>query len=332
MSYSLVPVPLGSLQINELIYTDDSIGTSSTKPVTFSLIIPTYNESKNLEKLVEVLSQILNSYWKGDYELIIVDDDSPDRTWQVGLELMPHYPQLRVMRRQQEKGLSTAVIRGWQASQGEILGVIDGDLQHPPETLINMLNEMQNGVDLVVASRHIEGGGVSDWGFIRRLLSRGAQMLGLIILPNVIGRVSDPMSGYFMVRRSAIANCLMNPLGYKILIEVLGRGSVGKVAEVGYVFQERKEGESKVTWRQYVDYIMHLLRLRSRGRISRIRERLRVPINRFLKFGIVGFSGVFVDMAILYLLSDASTLHWGLTRSKIISSEVAVINNFLWND
>lgn len=245
---------------------------------------------------------------------------------------MPHYPQLRVMRRQQEKGLSTAVIRGWQASQGEILGVIDGDLQHPPETLINMLNEMQNGVDLVVASRHIEGGGVSDWGFIRRLLSRGAQMLGLIILPNVIGRVSDPMSGYFMVRRSAIANCLMNPLGYKILIEVLGRGSVGKVAEVGYVFQERKEGESKVTWRQYVDYIMHLLRLRSRGRISRIRERLRVPINRFLKFGIVGFSGVFVDMAILYLLSDASTLHWGLTRSKIISSEVAVINNFLWND
>lgn len=332
MSYSLVPVPLGSLQINELIYTDDSIGTSSTKPVTFSLIIPTYNESKNLEKLVEVLSQILNSYWKGDYELIIVDDDSPDRTWQVGLELMPHYPQLRVMRRQQEKGLSTAVIRGWQASQGEILGVIDGDLQHPPETLINMLNEMQNGVDLVVASRHIEGGGVSDWGFIRRLLSRGAQMLGLIILPNVIGRVSDPMSGYFMVRRSAIANCLMNPLGYKILIEVLGRGSVDKVAEVGYVFQERKEGESKVTWRQYVDYIMHLLRLRSRGRISRIRERLRVPINRFLKFGIVGFSGVFVDMAILYLLSDASTLHWGLTRSKIISSEVAVINNFLWND
>ena len=332
MSYSLVPVPLGSLQINELIYTDDSIGTSSTKPVTFSLIIPTYNESKNLEKLVEVLSQILNSYWKGDYELIIVDDDSPDRTWQVGLELMPHYPQLRVMRRQQEKGLSTAVIRGWQASQGEILGVIDGDLQHPPETLINMLNEMQNGMDLVVASRHVEGGGVSDWGFIRRLLSRGAQMLGLIILPNVIGRVSDPMSGYFMVRRSAIANCLMNPLGYKILIEVLGRGSVGKVAEVGYVFQERKEGESKVTWRQYVDYIMHLLRLRSRGRISRIRERLRVPINRFLKFGIVGFSGVFVDMAILYLLSDASTLHWGLTRSKIISSEVAVINNFLWND
>lgn len=330
MSYPLVPVPLGSLQINELIYSQDLSGASSPKSVTFSLVVPTYNESKNLEKLVEVLSQLLDSYWDGNYELIIVDDDSPDLTWKVGLDLMPRYPQLRVMRRQDEKGLSTAVIRGWQASQGEILGVIDGDLQHPPETLINLLDKIQNGADLAVASRHVEGGGVSDWGFIRRFLSRGAQMLGLIILPNVIGRVSDPMSGYFMVRRSAIANCLMNPLGYKILIEVLGRGNIGTVAEVGYVFQERQEGESKVTWRQYVDYILHLLRLRSRGRITKLREKWRVPLKRFLKFGLVGFSGVFVDMLFLFLLSDQ--LGWALTRSKVIAAEFAVLNNFLWND
>ena len=87
-----------------------------------------------------------------------------------------------------------------------------------------------------------------------------------------------------------------------------------------------------VTWRQYIDYIVHLLRLRSRGRITKLREKWRVPIKRFIKFGLVGFSGVFVDMAILYLLSDASTLGWGLTRSKIIGSEVAILNNFLWND
>jgi dolichol-phosphate mannosyltransferase len=136
----------------------------------------------------------------------------------------------------------------------------------------------------------------------------------------------------------------MNPLGYKILIEVLGRGNIQAVAEVGYVFQERQEGESKVTWRQYVHYILHLLRLRSRGRITKIRkklhqeihqklhQKLRFPAKRFLKFGLVGFSGVFVDMAIFYLLSDASTLAWGLTRSKVIAAEVAVLNNFLWND
>ena len=342
MSYPLVPVPVGSFQVNELIFAEDLAGSNSNQSsqssqshqqsVTFSLIVPTYNESKNLSKLVEVLTQLLNNSWHGNYELIIVDDDSPDLTWQVGLDLMPNYPQLRVMRRQGEKGLSTAVIRGWQAAQGEILGVIDGDLQHPPETLLEMLGEIEKGADLAVASRHVEGGGVSDWGFIRRILSRGAQMLGLIILPNVIGRVSDPMSGYFIVRRRAIANCLMNPLGYKILIEVLGRGDVGLVAEVGYVFQERQEGESKVTWRQYVDYILHLLRLRSRGRISKIREKFQVPVKRFLKCGLVGLSGVFVHMAIFYLLSDASTLGWGLTRSKVIAAEVAVLNNFLWND
>jgi dolichol-phosphate mannosyltransferase len=332
-------VPLGIFQVNELLFSDDladsnfdQVSQLLEKSVKFSLIVPTYNESKNLAKLVEILTQLLNNYFQENYELIIVDDNSPDLTWQVGLDLMSSYPQLRVMRRQGEKGLSTAVIRGWQASQGEILGVIDGDLQHPPETLIKMLDEMVNGADLVVASRHVEGGGVSDWGFIRRFLSRGAQMLGLLILPNVIGRVSDPMSGYFMVRRSAIANCPMNPLGYKILIEVLGRGNIASVAEVGYVFQERQEGESKVTWRQYVDYLLHLLRLRSRGRITKLREKLRVPVKRFLKFGLVGFSGVFVDMAIFYLLSDASTMGWGLTRSKIIAAEVAVLNNFLWND
>lgn len=336
MTYDLISVPLGSFQVNELLLSKnvaesdfDQASKSQEKSVGFSLIVPTYNESKNLTKLVEILTQLLNSYCHKNYELIIVDDDSPDLTWQVGLDLMPNYPQLRVMRRQGEKGLSTAVIRGWQASQGEVLGVIDGDLQHPPETLIKMLDEIEKGADLAVASRHVEGGGVSDWGFMRRMLSRGAQMLGLLILPNVIGRVSDPMSGYFMVRRSAIANYPMNPLGYKILIEVLGRGNIGSVAEVGYVFQERQEGESKVTWRQYVDYILHLLRLRSRGRITKLREKLHMPIKRFLRYGLVGLSGVFVDMSIFYLLG---TMGWGLTSSKIISSEVAVLNNFLWND
>ena len=329
MAQSLVSVPSGSFQVNEVLLNEES---AQSHLITFSLIIPTYNESKNLVNLVAILTQLLDRDFENKYELIVVDDDSPDLTWQVGLDLMPNYPQLRVMRRQGEKGLSTAVIRGWQAAQGEILGVIDGDLQHPPETLLKMLDEMQKGADLAVASRHVEGGGVSDWGFIRRFLSRGAQMLGLLILPNVIGRVSDPMSGYFMVRRSAIANALMNPMGYKILIEVLGRGNIVTVAEVGYIFQERQEGESKVTWRQYVDYILHLLRLRSRGRITKLREKLRVPVKRFLKFGLVGFSGVFVDMTIFYLLSDKASLGWGLTRSKMIAAEVAVLNNFLWND
>ena len=300
------------------------------KLLQFSLILPTYNEGQNVNNIICKLTELLDPVIPGQYELILVDDNSPDGTWNVALSLTSQYPQLRVMRRQDERGLSSAVIRGWQVAQGEILGVIDADLQHPPEALLTMLRKVQQGSDLAVASRHIEGGGVSEWSIIRRFLSRGAQVIGLLILPNVVGRVSDPMSGYFMVRRSAIAGPRLNPLGYKILLEVIGRGTVNNIAEVGYVFQEREAGASKVTWRQYIDYLLHLVRLRSQGRISLLRKRF--PIRRFLRFGIVGFSGVFVDMAILFLLSDPTALGWGLTRSKVIASETAIFNNFLWND
>lgn len=290
--------------------------------ILLSLIIPTYKESGNISSLVNKLTALLDNIMPQEYELIVVDDDSPDFTWKVALALTADYPQLKVMRRTKEKGLSTAVIRGWQIARGEILGVIDADLQHPPETLINLWAEIEKGADLAVASRHVEGGGVSDWSVIRRFLSRGAQTLGLIILPNVIGRVSDPMSGYFLVRRRCLIGCTLSPLGYKILIEVLGRGKIGWIGEVGYVFQERQEGESKVTKTQYIDYIRHLIRLR-----------LSLwQFTRFIRFGIVGFSGVFVDMTFLYLLSDPSTLALPLTRSKIIAAELAILNNFFWND
>jgi dolichol-phosphate mannosyltransferase len=320
---TLVPVPDGALVI-------PAAGTDSAA-IALSLIVPTYNERNTLTRLVEQLSQLLDPVYPAAYEIIVVDDDSPDRTWELAQQLISTYPQLRVMRRQQERGLSTAVIRGWQVARGRLLGVIDGDLQHPPELLLKLLAVMDDGADLALASRHVAGGGVSDWGLVRRLLSRGAQLLGLILLPQVVGRVGDPMSGYFLVQRDAIAEVLLNPRGYKILLEVLGRGRVQQVAEIGYVFQERQAGASKVTWKQYVDYLHHLVRLRSRTRRSRS-SRWSVPIGRFGRFGLVGLSGVLVDMAMLYLLSDPTMLAWGLTRSKILASEVAILNNFVWND
>lgn len=303
--------------------------------VCLSIIIPTYNEQRNIEQLVRTLSSLLDTALLGNYELIIVDDDSPDRTWETVLTFVHKYPNLKVMRRQHEKGLSTAVIRGWQAAQGKILGVIDGDLQHPPHTLLELFKAIQEGADLAVASRHCDGGGVSSWSLTRRFLSRGAQILGLVILPRVIGRVSDPMSGYFMLRRSCIEGVTLSPLGYKILLEVIGRGQVKKITEVGYVFSERTEGESKVTWKQYIDYVRHLIRLRaSTGKLGTLtlKEPIKFPFNRFTRFGLVGLSGVFVDMAVLYFLSDPTMLGLPLTRSKIVAAEIAIVNNFLWND
>jgi dolichol-phosphate mannosyltransferase len=163
---------------------------------------------------------------------------------------------------------------------------------------------------------------VSDWSAMRRVLSRGAQLLGLLLLPNVLGRISDPMSGYFMVKRRAVQDATMHPLGYKILIEVMGRGNIRWIAEAPYVFRERLEGESKVTWKLYVEYMRHLIRLR----ISML------PVNRFFRFALVGSTGVLVDMSLLFLLSDPHMLGWGLTRSKLVAAEAAIVNNFLWND
>ena len=122
-SETLLAVPTGALEIKDL------PGTSN---LCLSLVIPTYKEKDNIQKVIHILTQTLNESIPGDYELIVVDDDSPDLTWAIAANLRTDYPRLRVMRRQGEKGLSSAVVRGWQLAEGEILGVIDADLQHPP--------------------------------------------------------------------------------------------------------------------------------------------------------------------------------------------------------
>ncbi|HVV51694.1 MAG TPA: glycosyltransferase [Polyangia bacterium] len=311
----MVPTPVGPLVVPE--------AAPGGPPLRLSLVIPTFNESKNVGELVARLGELLDDrLGREAYELIVVDDDSRDRTWEVALALAEKHPQVRVIRRVGERGLSTAVIRGWQAARGELLAVIDADLQHPPEVVGELLARMEAGADLAVASRNVDGGGVSNWSLHRRALSRGAQLLGLLLLPGVLGRVSDPMSGYFMLRRRVLAGVTLSPLGYKILIEVIGRGRVATVAEVGYVFRERLEGESKVTWRLYLEYLRHLVRLRF----------ARVPLGRLARFALVGTTGLAVDMGLLYLLSDPSSLGWGLTRSKLCAAEAAIVNNFLWND
>jgi dolichol-phosphate mannosyltransferase len=232
----------------------------------FSLVIPTYNESENIAAILGRLAGLLDGALPGQYEMLVVDDDSPDKTWELAEKEAQKLPQVRVIRRVGERGLATAVVAGWKAAKGELLGVIDADLQHPPETLLKLLTAMKEDVDLAVASRHVEGGGVSDWSVFRRMLSRGAQFLGILLLPKAARAVSDPMSGFFIVRGSAVDLDELQPLGYKILFEVLVRAHLRKVAEVGYVFQERKMGGSKVTWRQYLEYLLHIWKLRSAQR------------------------------------------------------------------
>ena len=179
---------------------------------------------------------------------------------------------------------------------------MDADLQHPPEIIAPLWRAMRRGADLAVASRNIEGGGVSDWTLPRRIVSRCAQLLGLVVLPEVTGRVSDPMSGYFMVRRSALEGRALHPLGYKILIEVLARGDVEKISEVPYVYRETPHRLSKHSPAVFGQYLKHLTRLRIH----------LLKTSPFVRFCIVGASGTLIDTALLFLLSDP---RWWVCRA-----------------
>ena len=238
-------------------------------PLHLSMVLPTYNESESIAEVVAQLTAVLDGVAGLRYEIIVVDDDSPDRTWELAQQLRAKYPALRVIRRQGERGLATAVVRGWQQARGRVLGVIDADLQHPPQMAAKLWEAMAGSstataADLAVASRHVEGGSLSDWKLHRRIISRGAQTIGLLLLPEVVGKVKDPMSGYMMVRRTMLEGRQLRPLGYKILLEVLARAPIRRsaIAEVAYTFRERNDGKSKVTTRVYAEYLQHLLRLR----------------------------------------------------------------------
>jgi dolichol-phosphate mannosyltransferase len=293
-----------------------------TGALALSLVLPTYNEAAHIEPVVEQLVQALDSIPALSYEIIIVDDDSPDRTWEKALALTHKFPQVRVTRRKGHRGLSSAVLRGWQVARGEVFAAMDADLQHPPQALADLWRAMKRGADLAVASRYVEGGGVSDWSLPRRLISRCAQLMGLLVLPEVTGKVSDPMSGFFMVRRSALEGRELKPVGCKVLIEVLARGDVQKIAEVPYVFEEHSYRPNKFSGQVCVQYLEHLARTRM----------YLLQNSSFVRFCIVGASGTLLDTAMLFLLSDPRTLGWNLLGSKVIAAELALTNNFIWND
>jgi dolichol-phosphate mannosyltransferase len=250
---TLLAAPTGPLRVTS--------SEKSAAPIRLSIVLPTFNEARNIERMILGVNGILEKL-QISYEIIVVDDDSTDGTWLRALALCATLPRVRAMRRTDERGLATAVVRGWQASAGEVLGVMDADLQHPAETLPQLWAQIESGADLAVASRGVPGGGVSDWRLRRRAISWSAHAIGLLLLPDILGKVTDPLSGYFLVRRDAVAEIGMNPKGYKILIEILGRSRVQRIAEVGYVFRERSEDASKVSGRVCRDYLLHLATLR----------------------------------------------------------------------
>jgi dolichol-phosphate mannosyltransferase len=221
-----------------------------------SIIIPTYNEAKNIETMIIRVADTLKTAGIAE-EIIIVDDSSPDGTADLATKMADRYP-VRVYVRTERVGPGAAILDGIRLAAAPVACVMDGDLSHPPEVLPKMFQLIREGKALlVVGSRRVKGGGTSKWIWYRKFLSWGAGQLGRLLTP-----VHDLTSGFFMFDKTIMFGTEINPIGCKVGLELMVKGTHhGKVAEYPIIFAERAAGESKMGWRETRQYLQHLLAL-----------------------------------------------------------------------
>lgn len=276
-----------------------------------SIIIPTYNEADNIGVIVPRISQVLDGE---NFEILIIDDNSPDGTAQVASKLSQKYP-VKIHVRREERGLSGAVIKGFEICEGDICVVMDADLSHPVEKLPAMVKPiLENRCDATVGSRYMAGGGSEDWTLLRRWISRGAGLLA-----GGVTTLSDPTSGFMAIRRPLVGLKKLDPLGWKIVLETVVKTSP-RILEIPIVFVDRKAGESKLDLKAQMDYLRHLWRLYG----------YKHPhLFEFLKFCLVGISGLLVDTAVL--VSLVSLFSADPRLAAIFAFAVAVSWNYVFN-
>ena len=294
--------------------------TRPADPPTLSLVLPTYNERANLPHVVERLTRCLESTG-ASFEIVVVDDDSPDGTWELAEQMGLADPRIRVVRRRGERGLATAVVAGWRHARGRVLGVMDADLQYRPESLPAMLRALDDpAVDVAIGSRYAPGATVQEWSVKRWAVSLFARLLARVALPEALGAVLDPGAGYFLMRRRVIEGVDLEPQGFKILIEVLARGRYAGVVEVGQQYEGRKEGVSKLRGRQVTEYLSQLRDL----------SRATGELHRSVAYAVAGISGVAVHLGLLAILTER--LHWPILAAGAVAAEMAICITFAWRE
>jgi dolichol-phosphate mannosyltransferase len=291
----------------------------ATKPgAELSIIVPTYNERDNIRELVRRLAVSLDEC---SWEVIFVDDDSPDGTSNLIREIARRDYRVRCLQRIGRRGLSSACIEGMLASSAPYLAVIDADMQHDEKLLVPMLDAVKNGgQDIAVGSRYVTGGGVAEWDESRVEMSRYATRLSRLVIP---ADLKDPMSGFFMIRREAFATAVRNlsTIGFKILLDLFASSSRPlQFKELPYVFVSRHAGQSKLDSRAKWDYGMLLL--------DKLIGRY-VPV-RFVAFGLVGSIGVVVHLVVITLLFIV--LKIGFLPSQVLATMFAMTVNFALNN
>ena len=224
-----------------------------------ALAIPTLREAENLPVLLGRVRRALDPLGM-DYEILVVDDDSRDGTEELVLGIAETDPRVHLLVRKGERGLSGAILDGWRYTDASILGVMDADLQHPPELLPKLIAAIDAGRDLAIGSRYTEGGQLGAWNPVRKLLSAAAVWATWPIQRSGI-RAKDPMTGFFLLRRECIEGIAFQRSGFKLLLEILVRGHIRSVEEIPFAFGQRYRGASKANSKVAIDYARLLARL-----------------------------------------------------------------------
>ncbi|MDR3557668.1 MAG: glycosyltransferase family 2 protein [Syntrophobacteraceae bacterium] len=279
-----------------------------------SVIVPTYREAENLPFLIDRLSDLRRNR-NMDLELLIMDDDSGDGTRELIAGLGEAW--IKLFTRTTDRGLSRAVCDGLKHARGDVIVVMDADLSHPPECIPALVEALTSGHDFAIGSRYVEGGSTSDdWGFFRWMNSKVATLLAMPFTS-----VRDPMSGFFALRRSAYEQAAerLNPIGYKIGLELIVKCECERIKEIPFHFCDRNAGESKLTFAEQARYLRHIRRLfiHKYGAWSNL-----------VHFLAVGGLGSIVNLGILTLLI---ALGFGIKVSIGAAIAISMVFNFALN-
>jgi dolichol-phosphate mannosyltransferase len=328
---------------------------SNSNIVTFSIVIPTYNESENILKLIsEIEKNLPTSQFT---EVIIVDDNSPDGTGKLVEDYISEQKvkagkehssntknyRVKIVHRTAKNGLIPAILDGVKQSCGINVLIMDADFSHPPEVIPKMMRELtMNPSAIIIGSRFIEGGKVVGWPQRRRILSRGASALARLGLN--VKRVKDPMSGFFALPRQLIQNVSIDTKGYKILLEILVKNKEIPIKEIPYTFTDRQSGKSKMNYNVIVNYAEAIWQLYRHGPKSgevtiseQVNKKSVLFISKVGRYYTVGISGLFINYIISFLLANdvANSIRllsnvWYLEAS-IIGAAISSTSNFFLN-
>lgn len=279
-----------------------------------SIIIPTFNEKINVIKITDRIKNALNNIY--NYEIIFIDD-SLDNTPEYLKSLNSTHKNIRYSHRIGKRSLSTAVVCGINMSKGDIIVVMDGDLQHPPELLPEIIKYVEEGWDIVIPSRHLTDEDKNGLTISRKIISNTASIIGKIFLSK-LKNINDPTSGFFAFKKNILDDVILNPIGWKILIEILVRAKYNRIKEIPYKFEKRSYGNSKMSFIEQINYLKHIFRL----------VLYSVDDRRIFIFAMIGSLGVLINMIFYNIF-----IFYGvnISISGTLSALIAMFGNFILN-